>query len=70
MRILKKIILYILMLIVFSIFGCIVIWLCNKLFNLGFNNEINAGVKVGFVSWIGMIVQDLYYYLKRKKKLK
>lgn len=65
MRLVKKIIIYILFLIVLSVFGTIIISFFDKLFKLGYEDIMQSGFKVGLVAWLGIIALDIYNYYKK-----
>ena len=67
MKILKKIILWLLLLITMVICGTLVLKIFDLLLKLGYENIWTSGFKVGFVAWLGMLINEYYHLVKNKK---
>lgn len=67
MKLLKNIALYLLLLMAMAICGIIVLKIFDLILNLGFENVWASGSKVGFIAWIGMLINEYYHYIKDKK---
>ena len=68
MKIAKKIILWLVLLVVMSICGTIVLKIFNLRLKLGYENIWISGFKVGFVAWFGMLINEYYHLIKNKKR--
>lgn len=68
MKIAKKIILWLLLLISMVICGTLVLKIFDLLLKLGYENIWISGFKVGFVAWLGMLINEYYHFVKNKKK--
>lgn len=68
MNIVRKIVLYLLLLIVMAIGGTIVIKVYDLILKLGFENIWVSGFQAGFAAWIGWLVCDFHRYKKDKKQ--
>ena len=62
----KKIILYILLLIILSIAGTIILKIYDLIFKTGYDNIIMSGFKIGLIAWIGMLINESYHIYKNK----
>ena len=62
----KKLILYILLLIVLSIAGTIILKIYDLIFKTGYENIIMSGFKIGLIAWIGMLINECYHIYKNK----
>ena len=67
LKILKKIILGLLLLTVMSVGGTIVLKIFDLILKLNYENIWISGFKVGFVAWIGMLINEYYHYLQNRK---
>ena len=67
LKILKKIILGLLLLTVMSVGGTIVLKIFDLILKLNYENIWISGFKVGFVAWIGMLINKYYHYLQNRK---
>lgn len=67
LKIFKSIILWLLLLIVMVIGGTLVLKIFDVLLKLGYENIWISGFKVGFVAWIGMLINEYYHFIKEKK---
>lgn len=68
MNIVRKILLYLLLLIVMFIGGTIVLKIYDLILKLGFENILLSGFQVGLVAWIGWLFCDFHRYIKNKKQ--
>ncbi len=68
MNIVRKIVLYLLLLIAMTACGTIVIKIFDLILKLGFENIWIAGFQTGFAAWIGWITSTLHSYYKNKKQ--
>ena len=68
MKIIKKIILWLLFLIAMTIVGTLVLKIFDLILKLGYENIWISGFKVGFVAWIGMLINEYYHFIKNKKE--
>ena len=48
--------------------GTAVLKIFDLLLKLGYENIWLSGFKVGFVAWIGMIINEYYHFIKDNKK--
>jgi len=67
LKVFKSIILWLLLLIVMFIGGTLVLKIFDVLLKLGYENIWISGFKVGFVAWIGMLINEYYHFIKEKK---
>lgn len=70
MKVVKNIILWLLLLIVMTLGGTIILKLFDLILKLGYENIWISGFKVGFIAWIGMLINEYYHFLKNKKSSK
>lgn len=68
MKVIKKIILWLVLLIAMVICGTLVIKIFDLILKLGYENIWIPGFKVGFIAWLGMIINEYYHFVKNKKK--
>lgn len=68
LKIAKIIILWLLVLVVMVAGGTVVLKIFDVLLKLGYENIWVSGFKVGFVAWIGMLINEYYHFIKSKKK--
>lgn len=68
MKIVKKIILWLLLLIAMVICGTLVLKIFDLLLKLEYENIWISGFKVGFIAWLGMIINEYYHFVKNKNK--
>ena len=68
MKIIKKFILWLLFLIAMTIVGTLVLKIFDLILKLGYENIWISGFKVGFVAWIGMLINEYYHFIKNKKE--
>lgn len=67
MKIVKKIILWLLLLIVMVICGTFILKIFDLLLELDYENIWISGFKVGFTAWLGMLINEYYHFVKNKK---
>ena len=65
--IVRKVVLVLLMLVAFTAWGTVVLWIFDKLMNTTTDNLLFAGFKVGFVA---LIMYGASSWLSRRKKAK
>lgn len=70
MKVVKNMGLWLLLLIVMTLCGTIILKLFDLLLKLGYENIWLSGFKVGFIAWIGMLINEYYHFLKNKKSSK
>lgn len=70
MKVVKNIILWLLLLIVMTLGGTIILKIFDLILKLGYENIWISGFKVGFIAWIGMLINEYYHFLKNKKSSK
>ncbi|MBO6195467.1 MAG: hypothetical protein J6O56_03870 [Bacilli bacterium] len=68
MNIFKKIALFLLLLIVMCLCGTLVLKFFDLILKLKYENIWLSGFKVGFVAWIGTIINEYYHIRKKKSK--
>ena len=68
LKIAKIIILWLLVLVVMVAGGTVVLKIFDVLLKVGYENIWVSGFKVGFVAWIGMLINEYYHFIKSKKK--
>lgn len=68
MKVVKKIILWLLLLIAMVICGTLVLKIFDLVLKLGYENIWISGFKVGFVAWLGILINEYYHFVKNKKK--
>ena len=68
MKIIKKIILWLLFLIAMVICGTLILKIFDLLLKLEYKNIWISGFKVGFIAWLGMIINEYYHFVKDNKK--
>lgn len=68
LKIVKKIILWLLLLIAMVICGTLVLKIFDLLLKLEYENIWISGFKVGFIAWLGMIINEYYHFVKNKNK--
>lgn len=68
LKLVKNTILYLLLLIVMIVGGTAVLKIFDLLLELGYENIWLSGFKVGFIAWIGMIINEYYHFIKDNKK--
>lgn len=64
MKSLRYVILAALLLVVFTAFGTMVLWIFQQLLGSSFENLLYTGFKVGFLAWILFLAEA--YWQKRK----
>ena len=67
MKLVKNTTLYLLLLIVMIVGGTAVLKLFDLLLKLGYENIWLSGFKVGFIAWLGMLINEYYHFIKEKK---
>lgn len=67
LQIIKNIILWISFLVIMCIGGTLVIKIFDVLLKLEYENIWYSGIKVGFVAWLGMLINEYYHFIKEKK---
>ena len=67
MKIVKKIILWLLLLIVMVICGTFILKIFDLFLELEYENIWISGFKVGFTAWLGMLINEYYHFVKNKK---
>lgn len=50
-----------------SVGGAIVLKIFDLILKLNYENIWISGCKVGFVAWIGMLINEYYHYLQNRK---
>lgn len=68
MKVVKKIILWLLLLIAMVICGTLVLKIFDLVLKLGYENIWISGFKVGFAAWLGILINEYYHFVKNKKK--
>ena len=68
MKVVKKIILWLVLLIAMVICGTLVLKIFDLLLKLGYENIWISGFKVGFFAWFGTLIDEYYHFVKNKKK--
>ena len=68
LKIIKNITLWLLLLIVMTIGGTLVLKIFDLILKLEYENIWISGFKVGFVAWIGMLMNEYYHFIKNKKE--
>lgn len=68
LNIFRKIVLYLLLLIVMIIGGTFVLKIFDLLLSKSFENIWIAGFQVGFTAWLGWIASAYHNYIKNKKQ--
>lgn len=64
----KKIILYVALLVGFCLCSTIVMKIFDLILKLNYESIWAVGFRVGFIVWEGMIVNEGYHWIKRKNK--
>ncbi len=64
----KKLVLYVLLLLVLCICGTIVIKLFDLVLKLNYESIWSVGFKIGFIAWLGMIINECYHWAKDKNE--
>lgn len=67
MKLVKNTTLYLLLLIVMIVGGTAVLKIFDLLLKLGYENIWLSGFKVGFIAWLGMLINEYYHFIKEKK---
>lgn len=67
MKVVKNIILSLLFLIMMTLGGTIILKIFDLILKLGYENIWISGFKVGFIAWIGMLINEYYHFLRNKK---
>ena len=70
MHLFKKINLFLLLLIVMCLCGTLVLKFFDLILKLEYENIWLSGFKVGFVAWIGTIINECYHVYKDKRSKK
>lgn len=63
----RKVILYLLLLVVMWLCGTLVLKIFDLILKLNYENIWFSGFKVGFIAWIGTIINECYHVYKDKK---
>lgn len=66
MRNVKKIILYVALLVALCLCGTIVMKIFDLILKLNYESVWAVGFRVGFIAWIGMIINESYHWIKGK----
>lgn len=64
----KKIILYVALLVGFCLCSTIVMKIFDLILKLNYESIWAVGFRVGFIVWVGMIVNEGYHWIKDKNK--
>ena len=67
LQIIKNIILWISFLVIMCICGTLVLKIFDILLKLEYENIWYSGFKVGFIAWLGMLINEYYHFIKEKK---